>query len=136
MPGCEGGKACEAELITNLRDALSGLGVSRKTAGRIERLCRVCECENIAINSSPAGEEARRTLFLASAEAGVGNVLSMREAAEHGGGILCMVNPRKGRLWRELCRKIAEEHDGMGMESRDLMIIFTDKGLNKQHIRV
>ncbi len=135
--------------VTNIA-ALSGLGLQRKTAERIERLYMVCGCESMATDCLSAEEAmaataAPRTLFLVSATeldaagldaAVMERIISIKEAASGSGGILCLVNPRKGRLWRGLCRRIAEMHDGMGIESRDLMIIFTDKGLNKQHIRV
>ena len=118
-----------------LFDTLSGSGIRRKTAARIERLYRMCGCENIATDRLRTDADPRRTLFLFSA-AGAEDTPALKAAAGDGGGILCMLNPRKGRLWRELCRQIAEGHDGMGIESRSLMIIFKDKGLNKQHIRV
>lgn len=125
----------EGRRVANEIDILAEAGFDSKTAGCIERLYRACGCENIVIDRTSADEDPRRTLFLVSAD-GADSVTALKEAAARNGGVLCLIDPRKGRIWRESCRRIAREHDGMGIESRRLMIISMDKGLNKQHIRV
>lgn len=118
-----------------LCDKLLLNGLQKKYAVRIANLCEFCGFGAYAIDDAPENVNNSATILIATPSATLPNILTLAGSARKGDAV-CVTMPRKGRERRALCERLAGRHEGMSIESRGMLLLFYDKGLNQQHIRV
>lgn len=124
-----------AEGLDSVCDRLCSKGISRKYAIRISNLTRYCALSDIAVDSRTDIVNNSSILLVASPAFPEGNLLSLEQTAGPS-DVFCVTVPRKGKTRRNICTQLIQRHDGLSIENRGVLLMFYDKGLNKQHIRL
>lgn len=115
-------------------DALSALGAGRCFAVLVQNLYTYLGYDNYMILGSDENVDNYGTTFVIALSPHIEKLLPLM--AEKTGGAACVAMPRSGRLRRGIRGAVIANHRGLSIERGGAMMLFFDKGLNEQHIRL
>lgn len=133
-------KVGKAYKNNDLYDRLIGAGVSKWTARFIDRLydhlgCNTCELDGELLRENDTAREIKR-LVLLSPQLGESETSQLIEASASDGDPVGLLLPLANIARHNVCASVATVHSGMCIDCREVVLLFNDKGLNREYIKL
>lgn len=113
-----------------LYESLCRAGVSSRRAVQLQNLFSHCGYQTFGVD----GEE-HAALCVLTRNYPENRILSAVAAAAESGTTLCVMEPYRNIMRRELCRRIVREHRSTTVDNRGYLLIFNNH-LPKQHFKL